>query len=241
MSAPQFFVERLTEGDRAALSPADSRHALRSLRLRPGEGLALADGDGALAAGRLVGQEDGVAVVEVGEVRRVVRRAPILSIAMAAPKGDRLAWAVQKLAELGADDLLLIESERSIRRWDGGRRETALARLASVAREAAMQSRRPFVMNVAGPWPLAEAVAATGAQAVLLWEGGGEPLGGLLRPDASGIRLVVGPEGGFEEREIEAARTAGAEVASLGEAVLRTETAALAAATVALHRLGRLG
>jgi 16S rRNA (uracil1498-N3)-methyltransferase len=241
MSAPQFFVEPLIEGDRAALSPADSRHALRSLRLRPGDVLTLADGDGALAAGRLVGEDDAVAVVDVGEIRRVVRPAPILSIAMAAPKGDRLAWAVQKLAEVGADELVLIQTARSIRRWDGGRRESAVRRLASVAREAAMQSRRPFVMTVAGPLPLAEAVTASGAQKVLLWEGGGEPLGGVVRPESSGIRLIVGPEGGFDEREVGVARTAGAEVASLGEAILRTETAALAAATVALHRLGRLG
>ena len=76
---------------------------------------------------------------------------------------------------------------------------------------------------------------------MVLWEGAEEPLGGLLGASAATIRLVVGPEGGFAAQEVDAARTAGAEVASLGEGILRTETAALAATVVALHHLGRLG
>jgi 16S rRNA (uracil1498-N3)-methyltransferase len=66
-------------------------------------------------------------------------------------------------------------------------------------------------------------------------------LAGVLRPEAAAIRLVVGPEGGFSEQEAGEAATAGAALASLGEGILRTETAALAATVVALHHLGRLG
>ncbi len=63
----------------------------------------------------------------------------------------------------------------------------------------------------------------------------------LSGAEAAGIRLIVGPEGGFSEREAKDAAAAGAGLASLGEGILRTETAALAATVVALHRLGRLG
>jgi 16S rRNA (uracil1498-N3)-methyltransferase len=76
---------------------------------------------------------------------------------------------------------------------------------------------------------------------VVLWEGATVPLADAIRAEASGIRLIVGPEGGFSEREAKEAAAAGAGLASLGEGILRTETAALAATVVALHRLGRLG
>ena len=243
MSAPQFFVQGLAEGARAVLGDEDARHALRALRLQPGDEVVLADGAGAVALGRL-SEQDGRAVVDVDEVHRVARPFPALCIAMAPPKGDRLAWAVQKLVEVGADEIVLMESERAVRRWgESERGERARRRLEVVAREAAMQSRRPFVPAVIGPWTLTQALdAAVGdTRVVVLWEGAEEPLGGLLGASAATIRLVVGPEGGFAAQEVDAARTAGAEVASLGEGILRTETAALAATVVALHHLGRLG
>ena len=243
MSAPQFFVEGLAEGKRAVLRDEDARHALRSLRLQPGDEVMLADGAGAVARGRL-GERDGRAIVDVDEVRQVARPVPALSVAMAPPKGDRLAWAVQKLAEVGADEIVLMESERAVRRWgESERGERARRRLEVVAREAAMQSRRPFVPAVGGPSSLMQAVEAGtgGTRVVVLWEGAEAALGELLGGVAAMIRLVVGPEGGFAAHEVDAARIAGADVASLGDGILRTETAALAATVVVLHRLGRLG
>jgi 16S rRNA (uracil1498-N3)-methyltransferase len=242
VSAPQFFVASMEEGVPAPLTEEDARHALRSLRMRPGDEVRLADGAGAVGRGTL--RADGaVTVVDVAEVRRVGRPVPTVAVAMAAPKGDRLAWAVQKLAEAGADEIALIESERAVRRWEGERGERTRRRLESVAREAAMQSRRPFVPAIAGPWTFASAleVDAEGTDVVLLWERATDPLGGSIRPEAAAIRLVVGPEGGFSEEEAAQARAAGAALASLGEGILRTETAALAATVVALYRLGRLG
>jgi 16S rRNA (uracil1498-N3)-methyltransferase len=243
VSAPQFFVQGLAEGERAVLRDEDARHALRSLRLQPGDEVVLADGAGAVARGRL-GERDGRAIVDVDEVRQVARPVPALCVAMAPPKGDRLAWAVQKLAEVGVDEIVLMESERAVRRWgESERGERARRRLEVVAREAAMQSRRPFVPAIGGPSTLMQALDAgkRGTRVVVLWEGAEAPLGELLGGPATMIRLVVGPEGGFAAHEVGAARAAGAHVASLGDGILRTETAALAATVVALHHLGRLG
>jgi 16S rRNA (uracil1498-N3)-methyltransferase len=242
VSAPQFFVDALEEGAPAALGEDDARHALRSLRLRPGDEVRVADGAGAVGRGTL--RADGNrTLVDVAEVRRAARPAPVVGVAMAPPKGDRLSWAVQKLAEVGADEIALVESERAVRHWEGERGERTRRRLETVARQAAMQSRRPFVPALEGPWTLGRALRndPPGTDVVVLWEGATEPLAGVLRPEAAAIRLVVGPEGGFSEQEAGEAATAGAALASLGEGILRTETAALAATVVALHHLGRLG
>jgi 16S rRNA (uracil1498-N3)-methyltransferase len=240
VTAPQFFVDAVNEGS-VLLSPEDSRHALRSLRLRPGEGVTLSDGRGCVGRGRLAGDRGGVAVIDVESVDRVVRGAPVVSVALAPPKGDRLSWAVQKLAELGVDELLLLRTERSVRTWDGGRIERAVDRQLAVGREAAMQSKRPFVMEVAVAGSLDEVLASARAQRLVLHGPSDPRLSEVIDPDAPAIRLVVGPEGGLSEYEIARAETAGACPVTLGPNVLRTETAAVAGATLVLARVGRLG
>jgi 16S rRNA (uracil1498-N3)-methyltransferase len=223
------------------LSPQDSRHALRSLRLQPGEEVSLADGTGVVGEGRLDGEEGGLAVIRVEEVHRVVRRPPIVSVALAPPKGDRLAWAIQKLAEVGTDEVVLMETGRSVRSWDSDRADRAADRLRAIAREAAMQSRQPFVMEVVPAVPLAEAMPPQGANAVLMWAGAKTRLAEVLPEEASGVRLFVGPEGGFSQEEIDSAGEAGMAEATLGPSVLRTETAALVGAALVLARYRRLG
>jgi 16S rRNA (uracil1498-N3)-methyltransferase len=242
VTAPHFFVELLKGPDTTvSLSPQDSRHALRSLRLQPGEEVSLADGAGTVARGRLAAEEDELAVVRVEEIHRVVRRPPIVSVALAAPKGDRLSWAVQKLAEVGTDEVVLMEAGRSVRTWGEGRADRAAERLRAVAREAAMQSRQPFMMEVIPPVPFQEAYPPAPALGVLLWAGAKAGLDKALPDQATGVRLFVGPEGGFSEQEIDAAKEAGLVEASLGPSILRTETAALVGATLVLARYGRLG
>jgi 16S rRNA (uracil1498-N3)-methyltransferase len=242
VSAPHFFVDQLAEGASVALRDEDAHHARRALRLRPGDEVSLADGAGALGIGVLT--DDGSAVtVRVREVRRVARPTPTVCVALAPPKGDRLPWAVQKLTEVGADRIALVDCERSVRRWTDDREVNARRRLEAVAREAAMQSRRPFIPAIEGPWPFERALRGEvpDDHIVVLWEGARASLTHALHETMKAVRLVIGPEGGFADREVAAARDAGAALASLGEGILRTETAALAAAVVALHRLGRLG
>ena len=106
-----------------------------------------------------------------------------------------------------------------------------------------MQARRPFVMEVAGGASMRDALAAGEAPAtcVVLWEGATLPLTTVLPDQADSVRLLVGPEGGFSDEEIESAREAGAALASLGPGILRTETAAVVAAAIVWAHYGRLG
>jgi 16S rRNA (uracil1498-N3)-methyltransferase len=138
-----------------------------------------------------------------------------VTIGFAIPKMDRPEWIVQKLTELGVDRIVMLDTERSVVRWDAPRAAKHLAKLERVAAEAVQQSRRVFVPEISGPVPassfLPGAVAA-------------EPSGRRL---TTGDRVVaVGPEGGWTDRELAVA----AGHVGLGATILRVETAALAAA-----------
>ena len=239
MPGPHLFVDRL-DGSTVELSDADSRHLLRSLRVRRGEEVTLADGRGAWARGFVAADVTGRAIIEVAEIARVPRPEPMVTVALAPPTGERLAWAVQKLAELGVDRIVLMESERSVRRWADDRAGRAVSRMRAVAREAAMQSRQAYLMEVSSGLTLG-AVLGRAPQALLLWEGASVPLKRVLPDDPADLLLVVGPEGGFSDAEVQAAREAGALTASLGPTILRSETAAMVSAALALDRYGRLG
>ncbi len=244
MSLPHFFAGAPERGAEISLEPADARHAVRSLRLRSGDRLTSSDGRGALVVCRIVrADRDGVtAEVEARSVDRPP--APHLSVLLAPPKGERLAWAAQKLTEVGADRLVLLETRRSVRRWARERAGRAAARVEAVAREAAKQARRRFLLEVAGPmaWDEALAGAVESGPAIVLWEEATTGLTAILPdPPPAALSLVVGPEGGILAEEAREAERAGALLASLGANILRTETAALAAAAIALARYGRLG
>lgn len=243
MSAPHFFVDpgeasEIAEGQRLLLSPEDSHHALRVLRVRRGEAVTVANNLGWMGRGVLDGESGGRAVVRVDEVSRhdPVPR-PRVNVALAPPKGDRLAWGIQKLAEIGVDAVRLVRTDRTVR-FPG---QAGLARLGTVAREAAMQSRRPLIMPVEAGEDF-PSTFATGGVDVVLASDSPERLAAALPAEApTAVNVFVGPEGGWTGRDLELARDRGARFASLGPGVLRTETAAIVGAALALSRYGRLG
>ena len=239
MGLPHFFVESL-DGP-VLLSERDSRHAIRSLRLRPGDAVTLADGRGQVAMARLAGEQRGVAVIDVQSVRQVARPGTLVSVALAPPKGDRLSWAIQKLAELGVDETILVLTERSVRAWQPDRADRAVERLDMVVREAAMQSHQAFLMEIRAASRMEDLFSSRGTATVLLWEGEAPPLSKVLPEGGGTVRLVIGPEGGFTQDEVDRATGGDAILASLGQSILRTETAAIVGATLALSRYGRLG
>jgi 16S rRNA (uracil1498-N3)-methyltransferase len=243
VSRPHFFAGAPEPGQVVVLSSEDAGHAVRALRLREGDEFTSSDGQGALARCRVVRAERLLVEGEVLERSVDPKPRPSLSVVMSPPKGDRLTWAVQKLTEIGADEIILVEAPRSVRRWVGDRAGKVAPRLEAVAREAAKQSRRRFLPALGGPVPWAEAVVppASGVL-VVLWEGARRGvLDAFPREPIEEVTLVVGPEGGIPEDDARAAERAGAIMASLGPNILRTETAAVAGAAVTLARYGRLG
>jgi len=241
VTAPHFFVERLDGLGTVLLSREDSAHAQRSLRLRVGEEITLADGAGTVARGTFAGEEDGRAAVRVLTMTPVAHLRPFVSVALAPPKGDRLGWAVQKLAELGVDSIVLVPTERSVRTWEADRAARILDRQRAVAREAATQARNPFVMEVQSAGSLVDVLCQPRQHAVMLHEDAQQPMSDALPDAAEAVRIVVGPEGGFTPAELALAESASVPLVWLGASILRTETAAVVGAALVLARYGRLG
>jgi 16S rRNA (uracil1498-N3)-methyltransferase len=238
VSEPLFFVERVPDPwETVDLTPEDTRHALRALRLRDGETVALSDGNGRMGRGVVAGRSAGRASIRVEEVGRVDRPSPSVSVALAPPKGDRLSWAVQKLTEVGVDRIVLLSSERAVRVLGNG--DAGLDRQRAVAREAAMQSHRPFLCEVLTGDPLDD-IEPEGTR-VLLDPSGDVSVADALPEAATEVELLIGPEGGWTDLERKRAGESGATIARLGPSILRTETAAMVAATLALARYGRMG
>jgi 16S rRNA (uracil1498-N3)-methyltransferase len=195
-----------------ALDPADEHHLARVLRLRDGEPVTAADGAGLWRPCRWAGG----ALEPVGDVAADDPPRPAITVAFALTKGERPEVAVQKLTEVGVDRIVPFAADRSVARWDAERAGRNLDRLRRVAREAAMQSRRAFLPEVADLATFDEVAALPGA---CLADAGGEPPS-LTRPT-----VLVGPEGGWSDRE----RAAGLPTVALGPHVLRAETAAIVA------------
>ena len=195
------------------LDDDDRRHLARVLRLRPGEVVTVADGRGGWRR-CLLGP--GGRLDPDGEVVHEPPPDPPVTVAFALTKGERPELAVQKLTELGVDRIVPFPASRSVAVWEGERALRHLARLRRVAREAAVQSRRARLPEVADLSPLAPLLEEPGAA---IADPAGRPPS-LARPT-----IVVGPEGGFTDEERSLAR----DLVRLGPNVLRAETAAMAA------------
>lgn len=194
------------------LDEADHHHLAKARRLRAGDPLVLGDGAGSWRSARFAGASP----EPDGDVVLAPRPAPPVAVAFALVKGAKPELAVQKLTELGVDRIRPFVAARSVVRWDAARSESAHARLVRVAREAAMQSRRPWLAVVDPVSTFAEVAADPAA----------------CRADRGGTRLtldrplvLVGPEGGWDDAEREVDLPA----VALADGVLRAETAAITA------------
>ncbi len=203
--------------DAPELVDDDRRHLERSLRLRSGTSITVADGDGRWRPAVL-----GPEVRPDGPIRAVAARPIELVVGFAPVKGDRSELIVQKLTELGIDAIVPLATERSVVRWDGDRAVKHARRLTRVAREAAMQSRNPRLPRLEAPIPLAGFLAAN--PGALLADPDGDAGPAALSGAAA---VAIGPEGGFSPAERE-----GRSTVRLPGRILRTETAAIAAAVL---------
>ena len=226
MTLHRFFVEPdEMAGERFPL-PASVRHQVtRVLRLRDGGRLVLLDGSGEQATVRLAGTEC------VVEARGAAGGEPAhrLTVWQALLRGDHLEPVIRHGTEVGVAAFRLVVTERCVAREISERK---LERLRAVAREAAEQSERGLVPEVAAPVPFAEALAS--ASILLLERKDGPRLSEVPPPPG----VIIGPEGGFTPDEVAAAERAAMTIAGLGPRILRSETVAVAAAAVILSRTG---
>jgi 16S rRNA (uracil1498-N3)-methyltransferase len=234
MGLAVFFTPDL-RGDQLILDGAEGRHARVVRRIAAGERIRLTDGRGDVVEGPVTAASKSDLTMVVESRWSVPVTSPRLVVVQALPKGDRAELAVEMLTEVGADLVVPWNAERSQFRSNPERVAKTLGKWRSWAFEASKQSRRAWFCEVAPVASTAEvaALVAGAALAVVLHEEATVPLASLTVPGSGDLVVVVGPEGGITPAEL---TSFGVEPVRLGDTVLRTSTAGVAAAAALLAR-----
>jgi len=212
----------------------EGRHAATVVRIRPGERYFVADGAGRRALLEATDVDRAWVRGRVIEVSDEAEPAPRLVLVQALAKGDRDEQAVEAATELGVDEVVPWQAERSVVVWRGDRAAKSLAKWAAVVARATKQSRRsrvPVTSPAVGLTPLVARVREA-SLTLVLHEDATEPLASVELPASGDVLVVVGPEGGITDREIDALSAAGARPVRLGSTILRASSAGPAALAV---------
>lgn len=239
---PRFFIDYVPQ-EHAVLTGEDARHIVKSLRMRAGEALILCDSIGTDYQCEIesVG-EDRVTVRVLSFCKTVAEPNRRVTVYQSIPKADKMDWIVQKCVELGACAVVPTVTARCVSRPDEKSAQKKCARWQKIAEEAAKQSGRGIIPQVADFLPFQAAVEqATAAGSVFLFfEGGGQHIPELVEDSAETIAVFIGPEGGFEQQEVDFVTAHGGKIGTLGPRILRAETAPIAAVTGIMLATGNL-
>ncbi len=225
----------LIEGDEA-------QHAARVKRLAEGDPLELLDGRGGLATATLERIERRAPskhwsiTARVQSVRLLPPVSPRIEIWSAVPKGSRLEEMIDGLSQTGCALWRPLHCERTIVEP----REGKLSRLERVTRESAKQCGRAWIMEIGQPIPFREALQlplTPDSPLTLLADAGGSPTAPRVQSATPAARLLIGPEGGFSDRELADAEEARIPRIRLGPHILRIELAAILGAALLLNHL----
>ena len=254
MSAPIFYIsaeeyETLTPGASFELDGPEGKHALVK-RMEVGESIDLGDGTGRRAVGTVHSLTDRGVIVHVEQLREE-HTSPLIYLVQALAKDGRDLLAIETATELGVYGVLPWSADRSIVRWKGERAAKAHTKWQNTVTAAAKQSRRALIPEVYDLYSttdlveLIEEVTGQGSAVFILHEQATERLSAQAAKLAGGenlpeeIYLLVGPEGGISDREVQLFTEAGAQLALLGDEVLRSSTAGSAAMCTLNVVLGR--
>lgn len=241
---PRFFMAGTNIlGGMAIIKGRDAEH-VRVLRLRPGEDIVICDGQGTDYKCRLVSADKEQVEAEVLEVVRCPAEPSVkVTVLCGLSKGDRVDYTIQKCVEAGADEILFFHSDRCVARLEN--REKKEERWQRIAEEAAKQSGRGIVPKTGWAGILADAfdIAVKKDLGLFMYEEGErEALSDVLSAAAgiSTAAIITGPEGGFAPFEAELAGICKLHVCSMGERILRCETAPVVALTAVMYATGNI-
>jgi len=229
----RFFLEAPITEQTTELQGEQAHHAIHVMRQGLGDALTLFDGRGTRH------------IAEITEIKKKLVRlrvlsshfqdledSPTLTLATAIPKGDRQRFLVEKMVELGVQRWVPLRAKRSV----AVASENAIERFQKWVIEACKQCRRDYLMEVSGEETVAGLLGAVSSQPgwakLVALPDAAQSLASWQPPSAANVMVVIGPEGGLDDQEVAELLAGGWQPVNLGSLILRTETAALAAATL---------
>jgi 16S rRNA (uracil1498-N3)-methyltransferase len=223
-----FFVDDLptTVGASYEFDNEDANHAIRVLRMGTGNILNLSDGAGSWSQVQVLTVAKKSMQVKVLETGKQEPLDTHFTVIQAIPKGDRIKESIEMCTEGGADRIVMWKAARSI-----GKSDDKIEKLQTTAREASKQSRRfriPEVIGVAATNAVVDQIAQADL-AIVFHESATMKVSEIVTPGCKKVAIIIGPEGGLTEDEIDTFAAAGAKVALMGRPVLRSAHAGLAA------------
>lgn len=236
-----FFIDKSAiDGSTARITGEEAGHISRVLRMRPGDELTLCDGEGMFYDAAISDIQGGEVVAEISRQYPAPTEPKVkITLFQGIPKNPKLEFIVQKATEIGIVRVVPMNTTRAVAKLE---KENKVQRLQKIAAEAAKQSHRGIVPEVSAPVPFEKAVemAAEAGLAIIPYEEENrQSLRDFLRgKETESLAILIGPEGGFEESEVALAKEKGIVPVTLGPRILRTETAGLVTAALALYELG---
>ncbi|MCH5323715.1 MAG: 16S rRNA (uracil(1498)-N(3))-methyltransferase [Eubacterium sp.] len=239
---PRFFSNDIDESE-IAVNDEDSKHITSVLRMRAGEKAVICDGNGTDYLCELIsaGQRENARFNIIESRQNAAEPDVEVTLYQAMPKSDKLEFIVQKATELGAARIVPFLSKRCVSRPDDKSAAKKLVRLQRIAYEAAKQCGRGKIPDVLPMTDFKSAVTgiADDETAIMFYECGGEKFNALTFPKKK-IAVFIGSEGGFEPEEAQLAEEHGVTLVSLGERILRCETAPVTALSLLMNVTGNL-
>ena len=241
MRVPRIYTAQTLEPEREiVLEKNATNHLLKVLRMDVGRSLILFNGDGNEYPSSIVRVEKKHAIISVNEGILRPNASPICAeVAIGISKGDRLDWAIQKATELGVRDIYPLYTSRCEVKLDSAREEKKLAAWTQMAISACEQCQRNTLPEIHQPMRLNEYLDQCDAEFRFVMHHRANTRMESGNPPRS-VSFLIGPEGGLEEQEITDAQQCGFKPLSLGNRVLRTETAPIVALSIAQFLWGDL-
>ncbi len=241
----QFFVPpENIQGNRVVITGEDVNHIKNVLRMKEGEEIAVSNGED--------GKEYRCGILSLGEEilceLRFIKEDDIelpskITLFQGLPKADKMELIVQKAVELGVYEVIPVSMKRCVVKLDDKKQKSKIARWQSIAEAAAKQSKRSIIPQVQSVMTMKQALAyAKEMDMVLVPYEMADDMGKTreiidsIRPGMH-IGFFVGPEGGFDEGEIQSAMDEGAVPITLGKRILRTETAGFTVLSILMYHL----
>lgn len=241
----RFFIPRLYAAE-MVIKDVDAKHISKVLRMQPGDKIQIVSDDGVTAIAEIVSlQADNVVVRCLEKLAESHEPSVNITLAQGLAKGEKMDFIIQKAVEMGASSIVPVAMEHSVVRLEGAKADKKVERWQKIAEAAAKQSKRDIIPQVQPVQTMQQMLANNDLQHKIIAYECEDRLGlkTVLQScdNLQELLLIIGPEGGISEFELELARKNGAVPVSLGKRILRAETAGVVALSAILYETGDLG